>query len=137
MIHPTHLPFSHANHTIPDNDMQDGDSDEISSLISDMGNVPLEEEHATASKKSSHSQYPDITGIALLYKTEFWQLWILMGLLTGVGLMTIKLVWHSAAGVRVLTRTATLAMMSRLSGTIGTAVREKIWWPTASSGTCL
>jgi hypothetical protein len=40
--------------------------------------------------KTNRSHCLDITGLALLYKTQFWQLWILMGLLTGVGLMTIK-----------------------------------------------
>jgi hypothetical protein len=43
-----------------------------------------------ASIKTNRSHCLDVTGLALLYKVEFWQLWILMGLLTGVGLMTIK-----------------------------------------------
>jgi hypothetical protein len=33
---------------------------------------------------------PDITGFKLLKQAEFWRLWSLMGLLTGIGLMTIK-----------------------------------------------
>jgi hypothetical protein len=41
-------------------------------------------------KKSHNSHHVDITGFALLNRPEFWQIWILMGLLTGVGLMTIK-----------------------------------------------
>jgi hypothetical protein len=69
-------------------DEQDGDSDETSSLLSGPGDI-LPEDDAT-STRTNRSHCLDITGLALLYKIEFWQLWILMGLLTGVGLMTIK-----------------------------------------------
>lgn len=75
----------------PDNDERAGDSDETSSLLSEPGDlIPEDDAASKASKKSSHSQCLDVTGLALLYKYEFWQLWIIMGLLTGVGLMTIK-----------------------------------------------
>ncbi|KAJ4289100.1 hypothetical protein N0V90_011442 [Kalmusia sp. IMI 367209] len=81
--------------TEPNNDEQDGDSDETSSLLSGPGDIPPEDDAASkASKKSSHSQCLDITGLALLYQYEFWQLWIIMGLLTGVGLMTINNIGH-------------------------------------------
>ncbi|PVH92949.1 MFS general substrate transporter [Periconia macrospinosa] len=46
------------------------------------------------SRSSLPQQEINITGVALLYKTQFWQLWILMGLLTGVGLMTINNIGH-------------------------------------------
>ena len=37
-----------------------------------------------------NSLYADVRGLALLLKIEFWQLFVLMGILTGIGLMTIK-----------------------------------------------
>lgn len=36
------------------------------------------------------SHYPDIRGLALLWKREFWQQFVMMALLSGIGLMTIK-----------------------------------------------
>ena len=74
-----------------DNDSQDvgsADADENSSLMSGPGDISVEDDariHGT-----HHSHRPDITGLALLLKIEFWQLWPLLGVLTGVGLMTIK-----------------------------------------------
>lgn len=65
-----------------------GPSTETSSLLSGPGDIVDSDD--AASKKSSHSHCVDVTGLALLYKPDFWQLWVLMGLLTGVGLMTIK-----------------------------------------------
>lgn len=72
-----------------DEDEQDSASTETSSLLSGPGDI-IDDDDDAASKKSSHSHCIDVTGLALLYKPEFWQLWVLMGLLTGVGLMTIK-----------------------------------------------
>lgn len=37
-----------------------------------------------------NSHYSDIRGLAMLPTIEFWQLFLLLGILTGVGLMTIK-----------------------------------------------
>lgn len=37
-----------------------------------------------------HAHRTDIRGLAMLPMIEFWQLFVLMGILTGVGLMTIK-----------------------------------------------
>jgi hypothetical protein len=76
-----------------DNDEQDGDSDEISSLLSGPGDI-VEPEDDAQSNTTQRSQWLDVTGLALVYRIEFWQLWILLGLLTGVGLMTIKYVLH-------------------------------------------
>jgi hypothetical protein len=73
-----------------DNDEQDGDSDETSSLLSGPGDIVDAEDDDVASQKTHCSHCLDVTGLSLLYKIEFWQLWIIMGLLTGVGLMTIK-----------------------------------------------
>ncbi|KAL5416748.1 hypothetical protein PMIN04_008035 [Paraphaeosphaeria minitans] len=62
--------------------------------------------HQTRSNGSKHSSRysgtsiphmePNVTGLALLYKFEFWQIWVIMGLLTGVGLMTINNIGHDA-----------------------------------------
>jgi len=70
------------------------DTDETSSLISKSsssgpGDVPFHD-HSIKSDEHHDSTHLDIRGLSLLPKTEFWQLWTLMGLLTGVGLMTIK-----------------------------------------------
>ncbi|KAF2647381.1 MFS general substrate transporter [Lophiostoma macrostomum CBS 122681] len=77
----------------PNNDEQDRDSDESSSLLSGPGDIVEPEENAR-SQTTQRSHWLDVTGLALLYKIEFWQLWILMGLLTGVGLMTINNIGH-------------------------------------------
>ena len=69
-------------------DAPDRTSTESSTLLSGSGDI--ENNTDVTSKKSAHSHSLDITGLALLNKPEFWQIWVLMGLLTGVGLMTIK-----------------------------------------------
>lgn len=72
-----------------DEDEQGGPSStETSSLLSAPGDLADPED--ARSRKSAHSHCVDVTGLALLHRPDFWQLWILMGLLTGVGLMTIK-----------------------------------------------
>ncbi|PSN70696.1 MFS general substrate transporter [Corynespora cassiicola Philippines] len=75
----------------PSNDQPAADS-ETSSLLSEPGDIDADD-HAT-SKKTDRSHCIDVTGMALLSKTVFWQQWILMGLLTGVGLMTINNIGH-------------------------------------------
>ncbi|KAL5388069.1 hypothetical protein PMIN06_011491 [Paraphaeosphaeria minitans] len=70
---------------------------EISSLLSGPGDIIPEDDAASRrSGKSNHSHCLDVTGLALLYKFEFWQIWVIMGLLTGVGLMTINNIGHDA-----------------------------------------
>lgn len=44
-----------------------------------------------SNENSSH--YSDIRGLALIKRPEFWQLFLMMGLLSGIGLMTIKWVF--------------------------------------------
>jgi hypothetical protein len=73
---------------LADDDAPDRVSTESSTLLSGHENIDADAD--ATSKKSVHSQSVDITGLALLNKPEFWQIWVLMGLLTGVGLMTIK-----------------------------------------------
>jgi hypothetical protein len=65
------------------------DTDETSSLMSkstssSSGDLPEE----TIVK--DHAHRVDIRGIKMLPLVEFWQLFALMGILTGIGLMTIK-----------------------------------------------
>ncbi|KAF2502366.1 MFS general substrate transporter [Lophium mytilinum] len=58
--------------------------------------------HRTKSGGSKHSasilprQEPNITGLALLPRIDFWNLWMLCALLTGVGLMTINNIGNDA-----------------------------------------
>ncbi|KAL8765231.1 MAG: hypothetical protein Q9209_007624 [Squamulea sp. 1 TL-2023] len=72
----------------------DKEPDETSSLMSrstssSPGDVPYEDDSTEPAVHHS-SKHPDIRGLALLKQIEFYQLWLLLGILTGVGLMTIK-----------------------------------------------
>ena len=84
----------HAKRNSDAADTPDKEPDESSSLVSKSsssspGDVPYEENSIEpAAHHDSH--HPDIRGFALLKQTEFYQLWLLLGILTGVGLMTIK-----------------------------------------------
>jgi hypothetical protein len=67
----------------------------VSSLLSVPGDINIiEPDNDARSQTTQCSHCLDITGLALLNKIEFWQQWILMGLLTGVGLMTINNIGH-------------------------------------------
>ena len=69
------------------------DSEETSSLLSKSsgsgpGDSPYPDEET---KKAAHDSHQlDIRGLSMLVHVKFWQLWMLLGLLTGIGLMTIK-----------------------------------------------
>ena len=69
-------------------------SEETSSLLSRSsasgpGDIPYRDGSAgLEANRDSHRA--DIRGLALLSKMKFYQLWLMMGLLTGIGLMTIK-----------------------------------------------
>ena len=84
----------HAKRNSDAADTPDKEPHESSSLVSKSsssspGDVPYEENSIEpAAHHDSH--HPDIRGFALLKQTEFYQLWLLLGILTGVGLMTIK-----------------------------------------------
>ncbi|KAL8847507.1 MAG: hypothetical protein Q9221_007462 [Calogaya cf. arnoldii] len=68
--------------------------DETSSLMSKSSNSgpgdDAYEDNRTEPSAHHNSHHLDIRGFALLKHTEFYQLWLLLGILTGVGLMTIK-----------------------------------------------
>lgn len=74
-----------------------GDVDETSSLVSkDLGPRVSEERASVESSQDPviegevGSHCPDIRGLALIKSVDFWHLFLLMGLLSGIGLMTIK-----------------------------------------------
>lgn len=67
------------------------DNTETSSLLSKSsgpGDVPETDKYPT--QGDDDSRKIDIRGFALLSHTSFYMLWIMLGLMTGVGLMTIK-----------------------------------------------
>lgn len=65
------------------------DTDETSSLMSKDSSIPDEgSEEVTVAKDRSHRV--DIRGLAMLPLAEFWLLFVSMGIMTGIGLMTIK-----------------------------------------------
>lgn len=70
------------------------DTDETSSLISKSSTESLRNvshgDYGADSVTAPNSHRLDIRGLALLPKVEFWQLFAMLGLLTGIGLMTIK-----------------------------------------------
>ncbi len=68
--------------------MSEADADESSSLMSGPGDITPGED--ANQQEHHHSHKPGVTGLALLPRVEFWQLFLMLGLLTGVGLMTIK-----------------------------------------------
>ncbi|KAI9789175.1 MAG: hypothetical protein M1816_006309 [Peltula sp. TS41687] len=70
--------------------------DENSSLMSDSpisnqpSNAHFLQEHSRSHVENSRMQPPDVRGLALLIKEEFWYLFSLLGILAGIGLMTIN-----------------------------------------------
>ncbi|KAG5209660.1 Nodulin-like domain-containing protein [Trichophyton interdigitale] len=70
----------------------DAEADETSSLmsrprsLSDSGSFSQYDQ----AKHNAHAAGPDIRGLSLLPTPEFWQLFLLLGISTGVGLMTIN-----------------------------------------------
>jgi hypothetical protein len=76
------------------------ESDETSSLMSKSSSqsIPgdLEEGHGYHSAKAEHLPPLDVRGWSLVPTLEFWQLFIILGLLSGVGLMTINNIGNDA-----------------------------------------
>lgn len=72
----------------------DKEPDETSSLVSKStsttpGDVPYRPDRSQPVPEND-LHHVDIRGLAVLKQVEFYQLWLLLGILTGVGLMTIK-----------------------------------------------
>ena len=69
-------------------------TEETSSLLSKSsasgpGDIPYR--NGSAGPEANRDLHrADIRGLALLSRMKFYQLWLMMGLLTGIGLMTIK-----------------------------------------------
>ena len=88
---PENIPYNGGAHTdskrFDDSVGPSSVTEETSSLLSkSTGSSP-----GDMQRVSEHdSQHVDIRGLALLSTTKFYQLWLLLGLLTGIGLMTIK-----------------------------------------------
>lgn len=91
--HYRQTPKSHSTSSRPQI-IPEPPSTENSSLLSrssseeDLGD--LENSKHSESDHSYDSPHLDIRGFALLPLAEFWQLFCMLGLLTGIGLMTIK-----------------------------------------------
>ncbi|KAL5338779.1 major facilitator superfamily domain-containing protein [Aspergillus crustosus] len=93
---------STASHSQP----ADGPNlDELSSLVSKTPSRTSEdffherdaaEDDDGLSDVPPDSHQPDIRGLAMLRKVEFWQLFLTMALLSGIGLMTINNIGNSA-----------------------------------------
>jgi hypothetical protein len=66
---------------------------EASSLMSKTS-CSIEDDLAETSIDKDHVHHVDIRGLQMITHSEFWFLFSLMGLLTGIGLMTIKYVSH-------------------------------------------
>ncbi|KAG4026202.1 hypothetical protein MFRU_043g00080 [Monilinia fructicola] len=71
------------------------DTDETSSLMSKSTDEESGENIDETDKKD-HSHRVDIRGFQLFKTVEFWQLFALMGILTGIGLMTINNIGNDA-----------------------------------------
>ncbi|KAF2401719.1 MFS general substrate transporter [Trichodelitschia bisporula] len=66
-------------------------ADEVSSLLSgSSGPGDIEADEMLKRSGQHHSHRPDISGLQLLPKIDFWLLWSMLGILTGIGLMTIN-----------------------------------------------
>jgi hypothetical protein len=67
------------------------DTHETSSLLSKSSDSgPEEYGFERRASKDDLTEKVDIRGLALLTKSKFWQLFLMFGLLTGIGLMNIK-----------------------------------------------
>ena len=75
-------------------DMDEGDATETSSLMSKSSSLPGDI-LVQSNVDMDRSHRVDIRGWNLLKTVDFWQLFAIMGILAGIGLMTIKCVSHS------------------------------------------
>ncbi|KAL4958784.1 putative MFS transporter [Aspergillus stella-maris] len=94
---------STASHSHPEGNPPD--FDELSSLVSKTPSRASEdhfherdaaEDDDGLSDVNPDSHQPDIRGLAMMRTIEFWQLFLIMALLSGIGLMTINNIGNSA-----------------------------------------
>lgn len=81
---------------------EDDITDETSSLVSSSSSMPGDV-FVQNSVDLDRSHRVDIRGLRLLRMVDFWQLFCIMGILTGIGLMTIKQVPQSRRHLHILT----------------------------------
>ncbi|KAE8148370.1 major facilitator superfamily domain-containing protein [Aspergillus avenaceus] len=97
-------PLAHVrSQSTVSNSHHDPDMDETSSLVSKSASRhsrdsygPTGEDDDALSDVGAGSPHPDIRGLAMLPRVEFWQLFLTMALLSGIGLMTINNIGNSA-----------------------------------------
>ncbi|KAI1612828.1 major facilitator superfamily domain-containing protein [Exophiala viscosa] len=95
----THKTPSSASTETPDPEDGPDPGDEQSSLLSRSSGDDVEDlasSKHTLSDRNHESPHLDIRGFALLPLPEFWQLFSMLGLLTGIGLMTINNIGNDA-----------------------------------------
>ncbi|KAH8656188.1 major facilitator superfamily domain-containing protein [Tricladium varicosporioides] len=71
-------------------DESQSEEDETSSLMSKASSSIPGDVHSEENNVKDHAHRVDIRGLKMLPLLEFWQLFVLMGVLTGIGLMTIN-----------------------------------------------
>lgn len=76
--------------TTEDHGRNELDGNEHSSLLSSTSGDDVEVSKRIEPERNHESPHLDVRGLALLPHPEFWQLFCMMGLMTGIGLMTIK-----------------------------------------------
>ena len=76
-------------------DYRAGNAEETSSLVSSNGTGPGDIEDIKA-HHDHHRHKPEITGWILIKTASFWHLFVMLGLLCGVGLMTINNIGNNA-----------------------------------------
>ncbi|KAK5734152.1 hypothetical protein LTR17_009135 [Elasticomyces elasticus] len=90
----------HIRATSKGSNAEAGTADETSSLVgSDTTSSPGDVDDVQDAKlhpSHHHHHGPEITGVQLLRTPKFWQLFIMLGLLCGVGLMTINNIGNNA-----------------------------------------
>ncbi|EMR82056.1 putative major facilitator superfamily transporter protein [Botrytis cinerea BcDW1] len=79
---------------VPENGVT-SDTDETSSLMSKSTDEESRK-NVDETDKKDHAHRVDIRGLQLFKTVEFWQLFALMGILTGIGLMTINNIGNDA-----------------------------------------
>ncbi|KAK3116427.1 hypothetical protein LTR53_003220 [Teratosphaeriaceae sp. CCFEE 6253] len=83
----------HARQSSKGSDAEVGTATETSSLVSTASSGPGDLKHST---DHPHHRNLEITGFRLLRTPKFWQLFVMLGLLCGVGLMTINNIGNNA-----------------------------------------
>lgn len=84
LVHYENTSVPRGVHRVGSPEVPNLDTDETSSLIS------ISSAKEVGIGETNYSRYSDLRGLAIIPTIEFWQLFALLGILTGIGLMTIK-----------------------------------------------